>query len=87
MKIGRIYNISASYEEFIEGIRPNLDSENELTYSLEKGVFKSLHRATINHIDPSMNHLLLKMRSKKVTLHIVKKVRCSKIFIYPMNTA
>lgn len=36
------FHQSYSYEEFIEGIRPNLDSENNLTYSLEKGVFKRI---------------------------------------------
>ncbi len=36
------FHQSYSYEEFIEGIRPNLDGENELTYSLEKGVFRRL---------------------------------------------
>ncbi len=35
------FHQSYSYEEFIEGIRPKLDS-NELTYSLEKGVFKEI---------------------------------------------
>lgn len=36
------FHQSYSYEEFIEGIRPNLDGENELTYSLEKGIFKRI---------------------------------------------
>lgn len=36
------FHQSYSYEEFIEGIRPNLDDENELTYSLEKGIFKRI---------------------------------------------
>jgi hypothetical protein len=35
------FHQSYSYEEFIEGIRPKIDS-NELTYSLEKGVFKEI---------------------------------------------
>lgn len=36
------FHQSYSYEEFIEGIRPSLVSGNELTYSLEKGVFKRI---------------------------------------------
>lgn len=36
------FHQSYSYEEFIEGIRPNLDGENELSYSLEKGIFKRI---------------------------------------------
>lgn len=36
------FHQSYSYEEFIEGIRPNLDSDNSLTYTLEKGVFKRI---------------------------------------------
>ena len=35
------FHQSYSYEEFIEGIRPNLDGE-DLTYSLEPGVFKQI---------------------------------------------
>jgi hypothetical protein len=36
------FHQSYSYEEFIEGIRPNLDGKNDLTYSIEKGVFKRI---------------------------------------------
>jgi hypothetical protein len=36
------FHQSYSYEEFIEGIRPNLVGENNLTYRLEKGVFKRI---------------------------------------------
>ena len=35
------FHQSYSYEEFIEGIRPNLDGE-DLTYSLDPGVFKQI---------------------------------------------
>jgi len=36
------FHQSYSYEEFIEGIRPNLDGDNNLNYSLEPGVFKRI---------------------------------------------
>ena len=36
------FHQSYSYEEFIEGIRPNLNSNEELKYKLEDGIFKSL---------------------------------------------
>lgn len=36
------FHQSYSYEEFIEGIRPDLSSETELSYKLEDGLFKEL---------------------------------------------
>jgi hypothetical protein len=36
------FHQSYSYEEFIEGIRPSLDGDNNLTYRLEKGIFKRI---------------------------------------------
>lgn len=36
------FHQSYSYEEFIEGIRPNLSSDEKLNYKLEDGIFKSL---------------------------------------------
>ncbi len=46
IKLGRIkfitFHQSYSYEEFIEGIRPNLGEGEKLSYSLEKGVFQKL---------------------------------------------
>ena len=36
------FHQSYSYEEFIEGIRPSMIGEKELTYFLEKGVFKRI---------------------------------------------
>lgn len=36
------FHQSYSYEEFIEGIRPKLDGDNNLTYSIEEGVFKRI---------------------------------------------
>lgn len=36
------FHQSFSYEEFIEGIRPGLDADGNLSYNLEKGIFKSI---------------------------------------------
>ena len=46
IRLGQIdfitFHQSYSYEDFIEGIRPNLDGENNLSYTLETGVFKRI---------------------------------------------
>ena len=51
------FHQSYSYEEFIEGIRPNLDDEKNLTYSLEKGVFKRISDRAKRDI--SNNHVII----------------------------
>lgn len=50
------FHQSYSYEEFIEGIRPKMDS-NELTYSLEKGVFKEISDNAKNY--PNHNYVII----------------------------
>jgi len=50
------FHQSYSYEEFIEGIRPKMDS-NELTYSLEKGVFKEISDKAKKY--PSHNYVII----------------------------
>ena len=51
------FHQSYSYEEFIEGIRPNLDGENELTYSLEKGIFKRVSDRA--KLDQNNNYVII----------------------------
>lgn len=36
------FHQSYSYEEFVEGIKPNLENENDLKYKLEDGIFKKI---------------------------------------------
>ena len=50
------FHQSYSYEEFIEGIRPKIDS-SELTYSLEKGVFKEISDNAKNY--PNHNYVII----------------------------
>jgi hypothetical protein len=50
------FHQSYSYEEFIEGIRPLLDSD-ELTYSLVKGVFKEISDNAKNY--PNHNYVII----------------------------
>ncbi|WP_051583916.1 AAA family ATPase [Dokdonia sp. PRO95] len=50
------FHQSYSYEEFIEGIRPKMDSD-ELTYSLEKGVFKEISDNAKNY--PNHNYVII----------------------------
>lgn len=52
------FHQSYSYEEFVEGIRPDLDSETgKLSYKVQPGVFKQI--ATIAKNDPDNNYLLV----------------------------
>ena len=50
------FHQSYSYEEFIEGIRPTLDSD-QLTYSLVKGVFKEISDNAKNY--PNHNYVII----------------------------
>lgn len=36
------FHQSYSYEEFVEGIKPNLENENDLKYKLQDGIFKKI---------------------------------------------
>lgn len=50
------FHQSYSYEEFIEGIRPNINSDN-ITYSIEKGVFKEISDNAKNY--PKHNYVII----------------------------
>jgi hypothetical protein len=51
------FHQSYSYEEFIEGIRPNLSVGNKLSYKLENGLFKEL--ALKAKQNPDVNYVLI----------------------------
>jgi hypothetical protein len=51
------FHQSYSYEEFIEGIRPDLSSEVELKYKLEEGIFKTI--ANKAKLDLKNNYVLI----------------------------
>jgi hypothetical protein len=51
------FHQSYSYEEFIEGIRPDLSSEVELKYRLEQGIFKTI--ASKAKLDLKNNYVLI----------------------------
>ena len=51
------FHQSYSYEEFMEGIRPNLDQDAGLTYSLNEGIFKEF--CTRAKYDLSNNYVLV----------------------------
>lgn len=61
LKIGQVkfitFHQSYSYEEFIEGIRPSLGSEKNISYYLEDGVFKSLSNKAKN--DTESNYVII----------------------------
>jgi 5-methylcytosine-specific restriction protein B len=50
------FHPSYSYEEFVEGIRPNLDSD-QISYKLEHGIFKEICRQA--EFDPKNRYVLL----------------------------
>jgi 5-methylcytosine-specific restriction protein B len=52
------FHQSYSYEEFVEGIRPNLDSK-ELTYKLEDGFFKEICHAAKSDPNRDNRYVLL----------------------------
>ncbi|RXJ91683.1 hypothetical protein CRV01_00905 [Arcobacter sp. CECT 8983] len=64
-EIGKIefvtFHQSFSYEEFIEGIRPEVvktsDGKNEITYNVKNGIFKNISNAAIKN--PDENFVLI----------------------------
>lgn len=61
LKLGLVkfitFHQSYSYEEFIEGIRPSLDNDANLSYCLEDGIFKSLSNKAKN--DSESNYVII----------------------------
>ncbi len=51
------FHQSYSYEEFVEGIRPEVDDSGQIHYEIRDGIFKKLSKKAID--DPNNNYLLV----------------------------